>query len=91
MVSAGATVTEPSPATVPTPLSMLTDVAFEVLHVSVAVSPTMMVHGSGSNESMATEAGGGTDPPASTVTLYVGPPYSLPPSVTVSPPAKLFA
>ena len=51
------TVVAPSPATSPTPPSMETDVAFDVVHESVVEAPCVIVVGFAPNESTVTPDG----------------------------------
>ena len=45
VVAVGLTVTAPDVATDPTPLSIVTEVAFDVVHVSVELCPELMLVG----------------------------------------------
>ena len=58
VVADGVTVTEPLTGCEPTPLSMVTDVALEVLHDNVDACPALMLDGFAVNEVM-TGAGDG--------------------------------
>ena len=57
VVAVGLTVVEPDAATVPIPLSMETVVAFEVLQVSVAWFPGVIVEGETERVAVATAGG----------------------------------
>jgi hypothetical protein len=57
VVAVGLTVVEPDAATTPMPLSIATEVAFEVVHVSVAWFPGATVDGEADRVAVATAGG----------------------------------